>query len=221
MTKSVLPVAVLTLFLAAPALTPSAMAQQRQTQPRATLQQSQLAPVRDVLAAAQQRLQQMGYDVKPDGRFDAQTRNGVLRFQADHGLRPTGNVDLETLAALGLDVEPTGRATAAIPREPGQQYAMVEETPQVAAAPPPPRYVELAEVQPPPGGNAVGEAKFVNPHIPLLRFHENMQSPQISGLGTMTNMVGIPESSQQWVNGQVGAVPAGVFLDTATGKVWN
>lgn len=67
-----------------------------------------LAQEEDVLTVAQQKLAQRGYDVSATGQFDAATRNGVLLFQSDTGLRPTGNIDLSTLAALGIDVDPAG-----------------------------------------------------------------------------------------------------------------
>lgn len=76
------------------------------------VQQSELSPVSDVVRATEERLDQLGYSTTPDGRFDADLRNSVLQFQSDNGLRPTGQVDLETLAALGIDVDPAGRVAA-------------------------------------------------------------------------------------------------------------
>lgn len=76
------------------------------------VQQSELSPVSDVVRATEERLDQLGYTTTPDGRFDADLRNSVLQFQSDNGLRPTGQVDLETLAALGVDVDPAGRVAA-------------------------------------------------------------------------------------------------------------
>lgn len=87
-------------------------------------------PNRDVVRAVEQRLAQLNYPVTPDGNYDAELRNNVLRFQSDHGLRPTGDVDLSTIGALGINVEPRG---------------MIVQTPtttvqQTAALPPPPAY---------------------------------------------------------------------------------
>lgn len=77
----------------------------------------QYVPNRDVVTAVQQRLSQLGYPSTASGNYDAQLRNNVLRFQADTGLRPTGEVDLSTIGALGINVEPVGTppATAMAP----------------------------------------------------------------------------------------------------------
>jgi peptidoglycan hydrolase-like protein with peptidoglycan-binding domain len=69
-------------------------------------------PNRDVVSAVEQRLQQLGYNVTPDGQYDANLRNNVLLFQSDHGLRPTGDVDLSTIGALGINVQPVGTSVA-------------------------------------------------------------------------------------------------------------
>lgn len=124
MKRSVLPLAVLGLIVAAP---PMAAAQQAVTAEGGIgLQQAQLAPVQDVLMAVEQRLQQLGYDVTPDGQFDANTRNNVLQFQSENGLRPTGNVDLSTIAALGIDVSPGAGSVAMAPAT-GTEVVVVEE----------------------------------------------------------------------------------------------
>jgi peptidoglycan hydrolase-like protein with peptidoglycan-binding domain len=67
-------------------------------------------PNRDVVSAVQQRLSQLGYPSSVNGNYDAALRNNVLRFQSDTGLRPTGEVDLSTIGALGINVEPVGVA---------------------------------------------------------------------------------------------------------------
>lgn len=67
-------------------------------------------PNREVVSAVQQRLGQLGYSQNVDGEYTAQLRNNVLRFQANTGLRPTGDVDLSTIGALGINVEPVGVA---------------------------------------------------------------------------------------------------------------
>lgn len=77
------------------------------------LQQAELAPVSDVVVAVEQRLNQIGYPTDTDGRFDANLRNSVMLFQSDNGLRPTGEVDLSTIAALGVNVDPAGQLAAA------------------------------------------------------------------------------------------------------------
>jgi murein L,D-transpeptidase YcbB/YkuD len=105
-----------------------AMAQQLPPPRGPLLSEAQIASVRDVLLVAQQRLQQLGYRNSVTGRFDAGTRNAVEVFQADHGLRPTGNIDLETLAALGINADAGGASTAMLYPMPGEQTAMLPPT---------------------------------------------------------------------------------------------
>lgn len=92
------------------------------------VQQAELAPVSDVVLAVEQRLDQLGYDISPDGRFDADLRNSVMLFQSDNGLRPTGEVDLSTIAALGIDVDPAGRVTAMAPAPTTSAPAVEQQT---------------------------------------------------------------------------------------------
>jgi hypothetical protein len=222
MRKTMLPLAAMAMMVAGLPLATPAMAQDNAAgQP---LQQAELAPVRDVLTAVQQKLQQLGYDEQPSGHFNAQTRNNVLRFQSEHGLRPTGAIDLSTIAKLGIDIEPTGQTTASIQREPGQQYAMAEPSSTsttVVQTLPPPRYIQLGETPSVQRGNAVGESRFINPHVPMLRFDEHAQAPQISDRFQMDNAVGLSQSPRQFQDRDVGALPAGVFLDTSTNQVWD
>lgn len=93
-------------------------------EPLAAAQTSrEYVPNRDVVSAVQQRLSQLGYSSSVTGNYDAQLRNNVLRFQSDTGLRPTGEVDLSTIGALGINVEPVGVAptTTATATPPAQQ----------------------------------------------------------------------------------------------------
>lgn len=71
----------------------------------------QYVPNRDVVSAVQERLSELGYSQNVDGEYTAQLRNNVLRFQANTGLRPTGDVDLSTIGALGINVEPVGSSS--------------------------------------------------------------------------------------------------------------
>jgi peptidoglycan hydrolase-like protein with peptidoglycan-binding domain len=210
MIRSALPLAVLGLMMTAvPALAQGLPAGQ-------PLQQSDLEPVRDVLVATQQRLQQMGYTGEVTGHFNAQTRNNIIAYQADHGLRPTGNIDLETLASMGIDVN-TGQATAMMGREPGQQYAMADEPVQRTR-----QYAMLDQTTAARRGNELGESRFINPRIPLLNYSEFTSSPQLSGQGyPLAPMTGIGQPDAYWNAGQVGALPAGTFIDTVRGGVWN
>ena len=57
---------------------------------------STVAPVQEQLA------RQGYYRGEIDGIFDAETRRAVVRYQSDHSLRMTGNLNADTLRALGL-----------------------------------------------------------------------------------------------------------------------
>lgn len=85
-------------------------------EPLAAAQTTQAyVPNRDVVVAVEKRLSQLGYNVDQSGEYNASLRNNVLRFQSDTGLRPTGDVDLSTIGALGINVQPTGQMTAMAP----------------------------------------------------------------------------------------------------------
>jgi lipoprotein-anchoring transpeptidase ErfK/SrfK len=52
----------------------------------------------------QARLREIGYDIQPDGRYNAQTSNYVRLFQLAHGMKDTGVVTLEVWKTL-MEVE--------------------------------------------------------------------------------------------------------------------
>ncbi|MBC7951415.1 MAG: peptidoglycan-binding protein [Rhodospirillaceae bacterium] len=107
-------------------------------QPLAAAETTQAyVPNSDVVMAVEQRLAQLGYNVQPDGQYDANLNNNVLLFQSDHGLRPTGNVDLATIGALGINVEPRGMSTA---QSQSQPAAVAQQTAQL-----PPAYNQIME----------------------------------------------------------------------------
>lgn len=55
----------------------------------------------DLIYDVQSKLMRLGYSPGPiDGTFSPQTRNAVLHFQNDMGLRPTGEIDAELLRRL-------------------------------------------------------------------------------------------------------------------------
>lgn len=138
--------------------------------------EADIAPMRDVVLAVEQKLQQLGYRVTPDGTFDAELGNTVLAYQRDRGLRPTGNIDLYTLASLGIPVHPGG-ATTAMVREPGEQYAMADERQgRIAAAP------------------RVEQASAID--FPILK-DEHMSAPQTQRQASpVENSTGVPLSPQ-------------------------
>ena len=72
--------------------------------------------------AAQERLQQLGYDPGPlDGTFGGRTRAALKKFQVTKGLPQTGELDTATATALGVNVDgPTaGRHTRPTSSEAG------------------------------------------------------------------------------------------------------
>lgn len=75
----------------------------------------QEAANREVVLRVEQRLQSLGYPITPDGRYDADLRNNVMRYQSEHGLRPTGDVDLSTIGSLGIVLRPVEPETARMP----------------------------------------------------------------------------------------------------------
>jgi peptidoglycan hydrolase-like protein with peptidoglycan-binding domain len=97
-----------------------AMAQQGGQQGQQTLTQEQAegsgtqleispATVRQV----QQALNQKGYDVgNVDGNWGQETSSAVQNFQQAQGLEPTGNLNMRTLSALGVQLGVQGQAKA-------------------------------------------------------------------------------------------------------------
>lgn len=193
MKRTLLPtIAVAGLMAVAPAA-----AQQRDAFPDPGGQVA-LAPVEDVVMAVEQRLADLGYAVSPDGRFDADLRNSVLLFQSDYGLRPTGNVDLATIAALGIDVDPTGMATAQVQPEPGDQMAMAP--------------ADQPEQGPPAGSGqaaAASGASLTDFDYPLLR-DEKMDSPQTAQdfPQGFENVTGVPQPAPALADDIAGIPPA-------------
>jgi peptidoglycan hydrolase-like protein with peptidoglycan-binding domain len=61
------------------------------------------SPVDPDLMQIQGRLKELGHDPGPiDGRMRPQTQAALKALQNDYGLAPTGEIDPETRAALGL-----------------------------------------------------------------------------------------------------------------------
>ena len=81
---------------------PPSRANGEATAPNTRLRSS--APVdTNVVTAAQRALSRYGYDPGPaDGAFNSSTKDAVLQFQQARGMRQTGELDSQTLAALGI-----------------------------------------------------------------------------------------------------------------------
>ncbi len=75
------------------------------TPPKAEPQTATTAPLtsKEAVARAQARLRVLGYDAgPPDGAVGPKTLSAIRRFQADKGLKVSGQLDPETVRALGI-----------------------------------------------------------------------------------------------------------------------
>ena len=71
----------------------------------------------EYLRAVQQSLNDQGYDAgKVDGKWGPKTAAALKKFQGDHGLQANGQIDAQTITALGItqhaESTTTGAATA-------------------------------------------------------------------------------------------------------------
>jgi peptidoglycan hydrolase-like protein with peptidoglycan-binding domain len=69
----------------------------------------QAAPTTDRINEIQEALAAKGaYDGTPSGKWDDSTSDAMRKFQASHGLNPTGKLDAPTLQKLGFGSETAG-----------------------------------------------------------------------------------------------------------------
>jgi peptidoglycan hydrolase-like protein with peptidoglycan-binding domain len=65
---------------------------------------------------AQERLMSQGFNPGAvDGKLGQQTQQGLKDFQQSRGLEPSGQLDPQTIAALGLDSDSSAAAGASSP----------------------------------------------------------------------------------------------------------
>ena len=65
---------------------------------------------------AQERLMSQGFNPGAvDGKLSQQTQQGLKDFQQSRGLEPSGQLDPQTIAALGLDSDSSAAAGASSP----------------------------------------------------------------------------------------------------------
>jgi peptidoglycan hydrolase-like protein with peptidoglycan-binding domain len=89
---------------------PSSSAASGSTSGQAAQKQAQGS---DIVKQAQQKLSQAGHDVgKPDGIMGPKTQAGLKEFQEKKGLQASGQLDKQTLAALGVSGEVTTGSAA-------------------------------------------------------------------------------------------------------------
>ena len=97
MKKSLIAIAVSSLGL----ISAGAFAQSSESLGRQTTQQSAQGP--ETVKRVQEALVMEGYDPgRVDGEFDRRTEQALKQAQQDMSLAPTGQLDQQTLAALGV-----------------------------------------------------------------------------------------------------------------------
>jgi peptidoglycan hydrolase-like protein with peptidoglycan-binding domain len=77
-------------------------------------EKGQKAPSSDRITEIQQALGKDGsYASEPNGKWDSSTVEAIRKFQAGHGLNPSGKLDAKTLEQLGLGSHTAGVAPPA------------------------------------------------------------------------------------------------------------
>lgn len=90
---------------------------------------------RDVVRKVEQALHEMNLVAGPvDGIIDPQTRFGLHRFQASQDLATTGSLNMETLAALGIEANEYNSATGGTRPQSAQQQSTQEQSGQQQSA---------------------------------------------------------------------------------------
>jgi murein L,D-transpeptidase YcbB/YkuD len=80
----------------------------------------QAAPTPERINEIQSALAKTGaYDGAPSGKWDDSTMDAMRKFQASHGLNPSGKLDAPTLQKLGLGSETAGVAAPTPPPNAG------------------------------------------------------------------------------------------------------
>ena len=88
----------------------------KRTTGRSRKQPGQKAPASDRVIEIQSALAKDGsFSGTPDGKWSDDTASAMRRFQASHGLNPTGRLDARTLQKLGLGSETAGVAAPTPP----------------------------------------------------------------------------------------------------------
>jgi peptidoglycan hydrolase-like protein with peptidoglycan-binding domain len=89
------------------------------TQPAAgaTAPGAPMAHDEQTIRQVQERLKEKGHDVSVDGEMGSQTQEALREFQKKEGIAETGQLDEQTLTALGVDTPAAG--VTAPPAAPG------------------------------------------------------------------------------------------------------
>lgn len=84
----------------------------------------------DIVKEAQSALKDRGYDVgKADGTFGKKTRTALKKFQKAQGLESTGQLDQQTLSALGVDT------SGEMAGQEGGEYGQMGDEPMATPTP--------------------------------------------------------------------------------------
>jgi peptidoglycan hydrolase-like protein with peptidoglycan-binding domain len=77
-------------------------------------QRGQMTPTPERITEIQEALSKNGaMSAAPSGKWDDSTADAMRKFQAAHGLNPTGKLDAQTLNHLGLGSSTAGMAPPA------------------------------------------------------------------------------------------------------------
>jgi peptidoglycan hydrolase-like protein with peptidoglycan-binding domain len=94
---------------------------------RSRRQPGQKAPTNDRISEIQAALARDGsYQGLPSGKWDDDTSSAMRKFQASHGLNPSGKLDARTLQRLGLGSQTAGLAAPTPP--PGATSRLTSST---------------------------------------------------------------------------------------------
>ena len=102
--KTALCLALVGAMMAGPAMARGMQQQSSQDQPYGVQQQQkQSSTDQETIREVQQKLSQQGYNVNPDGIMGPNTRKALSQFQNDQGIQANGQLNQQTLAALGVE----------------------------------------------------------------------------------------------------------------------
>lgn len=114
--KTAICLALVGAVMAGPALARGMQQQsgQMQDQPSHMQQQQRMSMDQDTIREVQQKLSQQGYNVSIDGKMGPNTRQALRQFQMDQGISGSGQLNQQTMAALGVE---TGMQQAQTPEQ--------------------------------------------------------------------------------------------------------
>jgi peptidoglycan hydrolase-like protein with peptidoglycan-binding domain len=103
---------------------------------RGRKEKGQTAPTLERISEIQQALAKDGsFAGTPNGKWDESTVEGMKKFQAAHGLNPSGRLDAPTLQKLGLGSQTAGVAAPMPPIGSSSRLSRPATPPQTAQRP--------------------------------------------------------------------------------------